>query len=112
MNLVTKKQKYTDGFTQSFNQDKHSRMARNALHDMFDFFANLEKEISRFEQEKEKTAADQKVLESMHEVRNCYQQTMLDLKEEAQDIKQHALTRFSDALLDLMKAIHRQKAEL
>lgn len=88
------------------------RMARHALHDMFDFYDELTTEIARFEAVPQKNRFEQEIYNHMCSVKECYHNAMRDIRHDAEDVRQHALICFSDALLDLMKSIHRQKAEL
>ena len=110
MYQVAKKYSKDRPVTPSLPDDKHRRMARNALYDLFDFYEALEREITRFQAAEQKNTIEQEILSRLLHARDCYQQAMCDLRDAADDKKQHALIRFSDALLDVMKAIHRQKA--
>lgn len=100
-----------EGFISALHQQKHERVARGALHNLFLFHDDLRKEISRFENAVPETEAERAILERMKYVEECYFAVMHSLQEESAQREQHKIVCFSDALLDLMKLIYQLKGQ-
>ena len=97
-------------FSRSVNREKHDRIARNSLYDMFAFYETLEKEISRMgEIPTRLTLTETEILGRMLAVQEHYLAAMKGFQELGAETQQHALVRFSDALLDMMKILHKHK---
>ncbi len=97
-------------FSRAMHQEKHERIARNSLYDMFNFHDTLEKEIARIRTASAQlTSAESEILERMLVVQEHYLAAMKGFSALGAEMQQHALVRFSDALLDLMKLIQRHK---
>lgn len=97
-------------FSRSLHQEKHERIARNSLYDLFVFYEALEKEIARIGETPAKlTPTEAEVLERMLAVQEHYLNAMKGFKELGAELQQHALVRFSDSVLDLMKIMHKHK---
>lgn len=97
-------------FSQAIAQEKHERIARNYLYDLFIFHDELEKEIARYGEIPGKlTAIETEILERMLTTQEYYHAAMNGFKELSAEMQQHALVRFSDALLDLMKVMHKHR---
>ena len=97
-------------FSQAISQEKHDRIARNSLYDMFTFYEELEKEIARIGAIPTKlTPSETEILERMLAAQEHYLTAMQGFKELTAELQQHALMRFSDALLDLMKIMHKHR---
>lgn len=99
------------GFMESVQQEKHDRLARNALHSLFNFCDELEGEMERLQAIAPQSAAEQQLYEYMLKAHTCYQQAMQGFRTTATEAQHHALVCLSDALLDLMKLLNRQKLQ-
>jgi hypothetical protein len=97
-------------FSRGISREKHERIARNSLYDMFAFYETLEKEISRIGEIPTKLSpTETEILQRMLAVQEHYLTAMKGFKELGAETQQHALVRFSDALLDMMKILHKHK---
>jgi len=94
---------------QTLNQEKHERIARNSLYDMFIFHEALEKEILRLNTLPTKlTETEAELLACMLAVQKHYHAALKGFKELSVEMQQHAVVRLSDSLIDLMKILHRK----
>lgn len=98
-------------FIEALHNEKHERLARNALHDLLAFHDQLEAEILRFSDPTCTSSMEQEVLHRMKQVRACYNEVMQGFRELETGMQQYALVRFSDALLDLMKLVNRYRVQ-
>ena len=98
-------------FLDALHNEKHDRLARNALHDLIAFHEQLEAEIGRFSDPACASCLEQEVLQRMQHVKDCYDDVMLGFREQETGVQQHTLVRFSDALLDLMKLVNRYRMQ-
>jgi hypothetical protein len=97
-------------FTQALTQEKHERIARNSLYDLFTFHESLQQEIARLRAVNPVIdSPENQILERMLLAQEHYACAMQGYKELGAEPQQNALVRFSDALLDLMKLIHKHK---
>lgn len=95
---------------QAWSQEKHDRIARNALHDLFTFYDALEQEIARLRaQAAAFTGEESAMLERMLAVKEHYLSAMQGFGALDAQRQQNALIRLSDSLLDLMTLAHRHK---
>lgn len=106
--MTQKDNKPANPFAQGILLEKHERIARNSLYDMFAFYESLKKEIHRIGELPEKlNPAEAEILARMLAVQEHYLAAMQGFSEQGAEMQQHALIRFSDALLDMMKVIHK-----
>lgn len=97
-------------FTRALSQEKHERTARHSLHDLVLFNEALEVEIGRV---RALDAGDSEyipeLLEKMLLVQGQYHTVMRGFRELGAEQEHHALIGFADAILDLMKLIHKKR---
>lgn len=115
---MSKKEGQESGFSESVLRDKHGRLARNALHDLFDFGDQLEAQLVALSQMPELSANEQHLRERLEHARSCYQAMIEAFRqgpaapaEVLAGRQQHSLTTFSDALLDIMRLLGRHRVQ-
>ena len=99
------------GFIEAIHLEKHDRLARNALHEIFTFYDQMSEEMQRLMATAPQSAQEQQLLESMQRVDNCYHSAMDSLRETNNELQHNALVRFSDAIIDLMTLLNRQRIQ-
>jgi hypothetical protein len=97
-------------FSRTLNQEKHERIARHSLHDLVLFHEALETEIERVRAlDRGNSDYIPELLEKMLIIQKQYHIVMQGFRELTAEQEQHALICFADAVLDLMKLIHKKR---
>jgi hypothetical protein len=97
-------------FAQTVQTDKHERIARQSLHDMVVFHDTLVAEITTLKtEEAQGIAIDCEMLDKMIFVREKYEYAMNGFRELDINSERNALIALGDAMLDLMRLLHKRK---
>lgn len=93
-------------FTDSINNQKNDRLARESLQELLSFNEALEHEIARLKNSK---SVDQQMLQYMNNSKSLFDAAMEAMRTQSGEQGRLALIQFADSVQDMMGYIHKMR---